>query len=55
MSKEIIDPAQAAWAQYVSKLYLDRNSIMHAHEAFITGYWTGRQAGLQEAEHAKEA
>lgn len=35
---ELFDPAQAAWAQWVSKQWMDRTSIEHARRAFMAGW-----------------
>jgi hypothetical protein len=35
---EVLDPAQAAWAQYLSTHYLDRFTIQEAHRAFLAGW-----------------
>lgn len=45
IDEAVIAPEQAAWAAYVATRYLDRNSIIHAHHAFLAGYRVGWSDG----------
>jgi len=47
---EVWDDAQAAWAEWVSHQYLDRNSIGHAREAFMAGWRAARERSDKERE-----
>jgi hypothetical protein len=50
---ETIAPEQAAWAAYVAKTYLDRDSIGPAHRAFLAGYKVGWSEGLNDGVNAQ--
>jgi hypothetical protein len=45
---ETIPPEQAAWAAYVSTLYLHRDAIGPAHRAFLAGWRAGWSEGLND-------
>jgi hypothetical protein len=47
IDEAVIAPEQAAWAAYVASRYLDRNSIIHAHHAFLAGYRVGLSDGIE--------
>jgi hypothetical protein len=35
---KVMDPAQAAWVEYIATHYLDRFTIEAAHRAFMAGW-----------------
>lgn len=43
-------PEQQAWNEYVAHEYIDRNSIIHAHRAFLAGWKIGYDAGYSDAD-----
>lgn len=43
---ETVDPAQAAWAAYVSTQYLNRDTIGPARVAFLAGWHAGWSEGV---------
>jgi len=45
IDEAVIAPEQAAWAAYVGTRYLPRETIQHAHHAFLAGYRVGWSDG----------
>lgn len=46
---KLVDPVQAAWAEYLAAHYLDRFTIQAAHRAFLAG-WAAAQSEQDDDE-----